>query len=118
MASGRTRRRANAGAEPRGEPARRASGESGKIQSLKRASSILDAVARRPEGVSLAQISAEVGLRNSTAFHLIQTLVNLGFLTQLAESRRYRIASGCSPWRRGRSTRRPCCRWRRRSWNG
>jgi DNA-binding IclR family transcriptional regulator len=91
MASGRTRRRANAGAEPRGEPARRASGDSGKIQSLKRASSILDAVARRPEGVSLAQISAEVGLRNSTAFHLIQTLVNLGFLTQLAESRRYRI---------------------------
>jgi DNA-binding IclR family transcriptional regulator len=72
---------------------RAASGESGKIQSLKRAAAILDAVARHPEGISLAQLSAELGLRNSTAFHLIQTLVGLGFLTQLADSRRYRIGT-------------------------
>src|SRR5262245_16740861 len=63
----------------------------GKIQSLKRASAILDAVARQPEGVGLSHISAEVGLHSSTAFHLIQTLVGLGFLAQLADSRRYRI---------------------------
>ncbi len=79
---------------PRSEPARRAaSGDSGKIQSLKRAAAILDAVARKPKGVSLVQLSAELGLRNSTAFHLIQTLVNLGFLTQLADNRRYRIGT-------------------------
>jgi IclR family acetate operon transcriptional repressor len=75
-------------------PARRAaSGESGKIQSLKRAAAILDAVARQPEGISLAQLSTELDLHSSTAFHLIQTLVGLGFLTQLADSRRYRIGT-------------------------
>ena len=57
-----------------------------------RAAAILDAVADQPEGISLAQLSGAVGLRNSTAFHLVQTLVNLGFLTQLAD-RRYRIGS-------------------------
>src|SRR5262245_31951301 len=88
----RTVKKAPAKAASRTTPARRtASGDSGKIQSLKRAAAILDAVARRPEGVSLAQLSSEVGLNNSSAFHLIQTLVNLGFLTQLADSRRYRI---------------------------
>lgn len=86
MASQRTKNRA--------EPARRvASGDSGKIQSLKRAAAILDAVARQPEGISLAQLSAELDLHSSTAFHLIQTLVGLGFLNQLADSRRYRIGT-------------------------
>jgi IclR family acetate operon transcriptional repressor len=70
-----------------------ASGESGKIQSLMRAAAILEAVARHPEGISLADLSAAVDLRNSTAFHLIQTLVNLGFLNQLADNRRYRIGT-------------------------
>jgi IclR family acetate operon transcriptional repressor len=65
--------------------------DSGKIQSLKRASAILDAVARQPGGIGLSQIGAEVGLHSSTAFHLIQTLVSLGFLAQLPDSRRYRI---------------------------
>ena len=77
-------------------PSRRraAAGEDGgKIQSLKRASAILDAVARRPGGIGLSQISAEVGLHSSTAFHLIQTLVSLGFLAQLPDSRRYRIGT-------------------------
>ena len=73
-------------------PRRVASGESGKIQSLMRAAAILDAVARQPEGISLAEVAGAVGLNTSTAFHLIQTLVNLGFLTQLAD-RRYRIGS-------------------------
>jgi IclR family acetate operon transcriptional repressor len=73
-------------------PRRAASGDSGKIQSLMRAAAILDAVARQPEGISLAEVAGAVGLNTSTAFHLIQTLVNLGFLTQLAD-RRYRIGS-------------------------
>jgi DNA-binding IclR family transcriptional regulator len=73
-------------------PRRAATGESGKIQSLIRAAAILDAVARQPEGISLAQLAGAVGLNTSTAFHLIQTLVNLGFLAQFAD-RRYRIGS-------------------------
>jgi DNA-binding IclR family transcriptional regulator len=79
-------------AAPRAAPRRAATGESGKIQSLMRAASILDAVARQPEGISLAQLAGAVELNNSTAFHLVQTLVNLGFLTQF-DDRRYRIGS-------------------------
>ena len=67
--------------------------ERGGIQSLERAAAILDAVARRPEGIGLAELSAEVGLHTSTAFHLTKTLVNLGFLSQVADSKRYRIGS-------------------------
>jgi len=72
---------------------RSASGDNGKIQSLKRASAILDVVARHPDGIRLSQIGTEVGLHSSTAFHLIQTLVGLGFLAQLPDSRRYRIGT-------------------------
>lgn len=95
MAPGQSEKNAPAGAPagPQKTGKRAASGESGKIQSLMRAATILDVVARHQEGISLADLSAAVALRNSTAFHLVQTLVNLGFLTQLADSRRYRIGT-------------------------
>jgi DNA-binding IclR family transcriptional regulator len=94
MTSSRTKNKSLAKTAPQSEPVRRAAtGESGRIQSLIRAAAILDAVARQPEGISLAQLSAEVGLHNSTAFHLIQTLVNLDFLTQGPNNRRYRMGS-------------------------
>jgi len=93
MAAGRrkTKQGAEAAAPRPVLPQPAASVDSGKIQSLRRASAILDAVARRPEGIGLSQISVEVGLHSSTAFHLIQTLVSLGFLAQIADSRHYRI---------------------------
>ena len=94
MTSSRTKNKNLAKTAPQSEPVRRAAtGESGRIQSLIRAAAILDAVASQPEGISLAQLSAEVGLHNSTAFHLIQTLVNLDFLTQGPDNRRYRMGS-------------------------
>lgn len=68
-------------------------GERGGIQSLERAAALLDAVARRPEGIGLAELSGAVGLHSSTAFHLVKTLVALGFVRQEAESKRYRIGS-------------------------
>jgi len=63
------------------------------IQSLERAADILEVVARSRDGIGLADLSAETGLHTSTAFHLIRTLVSLGFLDQLAENKRYRIGS-------------------------
>jgi IclR family acetate operon transcriptional repressor len=95
MATTRTRSGGPAKAPLRAPSRRRAAAgdDGGRIQSLKRASAILDAVARRPEGIGLSQIGAEVGLRSSTAFHLIQTLASLGFLTQMPDSRRYRIGT-------------------------
>lgn len=66
---------------------------SGGIQSLDRAAALLQAVADRPAGVGLAELSAVVGLHTSTAFHLAKTLVRLGFLNQDGETKRYRVGS-------------------------
>src|SRR3569832_505346 len=63
----------------------------GGVQSLGRAFTILEEVARHREGVGLADLSKRVGLHNSTTFHLARTLVSLGYLRQEKESKRYRI---------------------------
>lgn len=72
-------------------PAAEKKSRDGGIQSLERAAAILDAVARQPDGINLAAICAETGLHTSTAFHLIKTLVKLGFLSQGNDSKQYRI---------------------------
>lgn len=61
------------------------------IQSLGRAFAILEEVARHREGISLADLSKQVGLHNSTTFHLAKTLVALGYVRQEKETKRYRI---------------------------
>jgi DNA-binding IclR family transcriptional regulator len=81
MGSLRVRRRAQAGAA-------RARGG---IQSLERAFAILEEVARNPEGINLADLSKAVGLHNSTTFHLVRTMAQLGYVGQARESKRYRI---------------------------
>jgi IclR family KDG regulon transcriptional repressor len=68
-------------------------GKEKSIQSLERAFAILEQVARKREGISLAELSKAVGLHNSTAFHLLKTMVQLGYITQMRESKRYRIGS-------------------------
>jgi DNA-binding IclR family transcriptional regulator len=65
--------------------------QSGGIQSIGRAFAILEAVARSRDGITLAELSRQVGLHTSTAFHLVRTLVGLGYVRQLAEDKRYRI---------------------------
>lgn len=61
------------------------------IQSLGRAFSILEEIARHREGIGLADLSKRVGLHNSTAFHLAKTLVSLGYIRQDRDTKRYRI---------------------------
>lgn len=75
------------------EAAEKKEGRSGGIQSLDRAAALLQAVADRPGGIGLADLSALVGLHTSTAFHLAKTLVRLGFLIQDGENKRYRVGS-------------------------
>lgn len=82
-----TRRRGR----PRKNPDAADAADKGGVQSLERAAALLDAVAARPDGINLAELSAQVGLHNSTAFHLTKTLVGLGFIDQNPETRRYRI---------------------------
>jgi DNA-binding IclR family transcriptional regulator len=62
----------------------------GGVQSIGRAFAILEEVARNREGIGLADLSKRVGLHNSTTFHLVKTMVSLGYLRQLRD-KRYRI---------------------------
>jgi IclR family transcriptional regulator, KDG regulon repressor len=63
----------------------------GGVQSLERAFSILEEVARHREGIGLAELSKLVGLHNSTTFHLAKTMVSLGYMRQERDSKRYRV---------------------------
>jgi DNA-binding IclR family transcriptional regulator len=61
------------------------------VQSIARAFAILEEVARDREGVALADLSKRVGLHNSTTFHLVKTMVSLGYVRQIKDTKRYRI---------------------------
>ncbi len=63
----------------------------GGVQSIGRAFAILEEVARNRDGIGLAELSKRVGLHNSTTFHLVKTMVSLGYVRQLKDSKRYRI---------------------------
>jgi IclR family KDG regulon transcriptional repressor len=63
----------------------------GGVQSIGRAFAILETVARHRDGIALAELSKSVGLHNSTTFHLVRTMVSLGYIRQMKDTKRYRI---------------------------
>ena len=67
--------------------------ERGGIQSLERAFAILEQVARHRNGITLAELCKMVGLHSSTTFHLVKTMVQLGYASQDAVSKKYKIGS-------------------------
>src|SRR5258708_33735468 len=66
-------------------------GQRAGVQSLGRAFGITEEIARHRDGIGLAELSKRVGLHNSTTFHLVKTMVSLGYVRQLKDSKRYRI---------------------------
>jgi DNA-binding IclR family transcriptional regulator len=80
-----------AAAAPDAAPPAEEKADRGGIQSIERAFAILEEIARHRAGVSLAESSRRLGLHSSTAFHLVQTMVGLGYVRQMPDSRRYRI---------------------------
>jgi DNA-binding IclR family transcriptional regulator len=60
------------------------------VQSLERAFALMEAVAASDQPMSLADLSRTTGLHTSTAFHLIKTLIVLGYVVQDG-AKRYRI---------------------------
>lgn len=66
----------------------------GRIQSLERASAILEEVAAHREGVTLSELSRSLGIHTSTLYHLTRTLVAIGYLRTGEEDKRYRIGRG------------------------
>jgi DNA-binding IclR family transcriptional regulator len=63
----------------------------GSIQSLERAFALIEEIARNRDGITLSELSKRVALHNSTAFHLLKTMVMLGYIEQSRDSKRYRI---------------------------
>jgi DNA-binding IclR family transcriptional regulator len=61
------------------------------VQSLGRAFGILEEIARHRAGIGLADLSKRVGLHNSTTFHLVKTMVSLGYIRQEKDTKRYRV---------------------------
>src|SRR5436309_39525 len=76
-----------------GDPAKRLAAKSPApyIQSLQRGFRILEVVTRSDKGVAVAEIARETGLHVSTTFHLLRTLVALGYVSQETGSRKYRL---------------------------
>ena len=54
--------------------------EKNSIQVINRMSSLLDAIARYPEPVSLKVLAAETGLHSSTAFRILDSMLSNGFI--------------------------------------
>lgn len=62
-------------------------------QSLERGLRLVEAVAQNGAQTSLAEAARRTGLHRSTAHHLLQTLVSLGYLRQDADTRGYELAA-------------------------
>lgn len=54
---------------------------------------VLEAVAAGATPISLAETARRTGLHRSTTFHLLQTLVGLGYLRRIDATRRYELAT-------------------------
>lgn len=90
MKSSKTKHDAPSLPEPEG-PGDEGAKERGGIQSIERAFAILDEIARQREGIGLADLSKRLGLHASTVFHLVRTMVSLGYVSQHKDSKKYRI---------------------------
>ena len=62
-------------------------------QSLERGLRLVELVASNGGATSLAEAARSTGLHRSTAHHLLQTLVSLGYLRQDAETRGYELSA-------------------------
>ena len=66
----------------------------GRIQSLDRAFSVLDEVARHRDGITLSQLSRALALHTSTLYHVTRTLTSPGYLPAGPDDKRYRMGRG------------------------
>ena len=65
----------------------------GGVQSVERAFALIEEVARHRSGIRLADLARRIGLHTSTTFHLVKTMVGLGYLRQMPDDKSYRIGA-------------------------
>lgn len=63
-----------------------------RIQSVTRAAALLEFIATDPSGRTVGEAAAQVGVSLPTAYHLLNTLVDSGFLAK-SEGRRYQLGA-------------------------
>lgn len=76
--------------------ARRAEGRRDTITSLQRGLRILELLAAAPEGLLAKTISAHSGLHLSTCYHLLNTLVDAGYVVKPAGTQRFGLSGKAS----------------------
>lgn len=62
-----------------------------KIQVLEKAFLIQEYIANHSEGISLAELSADLQMNKSTIFRILDTLVDLGYVIRSPETEKYRL---------------------------
>jgi IclR family transcriptional regulator, KDG regulon repressor len=65
--------------------------DSSPATAVERALNILEAAARRPDGLTNSEISRKLGIPKSSASYILRTLERRGYLRRHAESGRYRL---------------------------
>jgi IclR family acetate operon transcriptional repressor len=76
-----------------GEDGGRGNGPSALVQSVDRALSVLEIIARRGEA-GVTQIAEELGVHKSTASRLVSVLERRGFVEQVSQRGKYRLGFG------------------------
>jgi len=62
-----------------------------KVQSIDRVFDIIELLSRSPEGLSLTEISVSLGLAKSTAFRLIASVIQRGYVEKTADGLKYHL---------------------------
>ncbi|MFB9321845.1 IclR family transcriptional regulator [Cryptosporangium minutisporangium] len=70
-----------------------AAGSSGGVQSVDRAITVLEILARRGDA-GVSEVAAELSVHKSTAFRLLETLEDRGMVEQTADRGKYRLGFG------------------------
>ena len=83
--------RAQIGAEPQKAP----DNPKNQVQSVAKAFAVLQAFGRDLPALTVAEIAGRAELDRGTAFRLIHTLVGLGYLRAVPDSRRFRLTLKC-----------------------
>ncbi|MEU5974350.1 IclR family transcriptional regulator [Streptomyces sp. NPDC047315] len=73
--------------------AREGEGQPSAVQSVDRAVSVLESLARRGEA-GVTELADELGVHKSTAFRLLGALENRGLVTQIRDRGKYRLGAG------------------------
>jgi IclR family transcriptional regulator, pca regulon regulatory protein len=93
----KTRSRASDEPKAAGKEPRKVAGKNPKnhVASVGKAFSVLRSFSSEAFELTLSEIAARASLDRGTAFRLIQTLVELGYLQTVPESRRFRLGVAC-----------------------